>query len=80
MDAAASFIQIDTVAIRFVGEHQCPRNIRMRFCFVVGGSVFCFKSDGITLATDGAAVAGYLSYCEMFCHGVIVFRFLPIRS
>ena len=68
MNAAASFIQIDTLAVRLVGKHQRSPDVRMGFCLVLFGSVFSLNSDGITLATQCAAVAWYLSHREPICH------------
>jgi hypothetical protein len=64
MDTAASFIQINTVAIRFVGKHQCPRDVRMWFCLIIFCPVFWKKSDGITLAAKRAAVAWHFFSCK----------------
>ena len=68
MDAATSLIQIDTLAIGFVGEHTRSWNVRMRFCPVVYDAVFRLKSDGVTLATKCAAVARHLFHRGLLCH------------
>ena len=58
VNAAAALVQIDTLTIGFVCDHQRAGHERVRFCLVVPGEVFLLKSDSIALTTQGAAVTG----------------------
>ena len=60
MDAAASLIQIHTLGVRLVGDHQGSRNIRMRFSLIAHCQVFWLESYSIALTAQCASVTGNL--------------------
>jgi hypothetical protein len=68
MDAAASIHYVDAFPIWLMGNHQCPRNIRMGFCLIAHLQILLFKPDGITLAAERATIAWHTSYGKSLGH------------
>ena len=58
MDAAPTALQIDALPVGLVGHHERPRDVGMGFGDVCFRVVFRQETDGITLAAEGASVAG----------------------
>jgi hypothetical protein len=72
MDAAALLVQVDTLAVRFVSEHQCSGNVRMTFRLITFSQVFYLESDGIALAAKSAAATRNFPHLKFLCQHVFL--------